>query len=211
MTTLTVNLLDSTSIETALRVLGALSEQPALTSVAQQPAPAPAPIAEQPAPAPAPAPTPVAEPTDEQPDPQKPDIYGLVWNDAIHSNPPRHNSDGSWRVKRGKKDEYEAAIAAATAPTGPAEPAEPAQQPMLAASEPTAPQPLVEYETMSKRFIAMMDGGKITDFQAVYVALGIDYTGLATNQTMIERLWHYMDAIDNGDDHNTAVRHAMGS
>lgn len=40
------------------------------------------------------------------------DVHGMAWDDAIHSTPPAINSDGSWRARRGKKDEYEAAIAA---------------------------------------------------------------------------------------------------
>jgi hypothetical protein len=41
----------------------------------------------------------------------------MVWDGEIHSNPPTHNSDGSWRARRGRKDEYEAAIAAHKART----------------------------------------------------------------------------------------------
>ena len=162
-----------------------------------------------------------AEPTEhtnDEPNPQTPDIHGLVWNEEIHSSPPRHNADGSWRARKGRKAEYDAAVEAARAapvseqtdapvepepqPTGPAMPAAPA---------PTTPEPPVDYEQMARRFMSMMESGAISDFNAVYQALDIDYNELETNQTMIAALWNYMDALDNGEAHDGAVRHAMGA
>jgi hypothetical protein len=43
------------------------------------------------------------------------DIHGMTHDGEIHSTPPSKNADGSWRARRGRKDEYEAAIARHTA------------------------------------------------------------------------------------------------
>nr|ANR76361.1 hypothetical protein AUR56_00016 [Skeletonema virus LDF-2015a] len=220
MTTMTVNLLDDRSVETALRVLTGLGAGPVVTRDTE-----PTDLRQIADTAPDAAPMEQPEPSGDEPDPKKEDIHGLTWREDIHSNPPSMNSDGSWRAKRGKKDEYEAAIKeraqqhaaeagqtmteqpAAPAPTTPAMPG----MPQPAAPAPTTPAAPIDYDTMARRFMDMLQSGAIQDYTAVYQALGIDYTQLETNQTMIARLWHYMEALGNGETHDASVRHAMGS
>ena len=161
--------------------------------------------------------------TSEQPDTAQPDAahglpdtdcHGMVHDDTIHSTPPSLNADGSWRAKRGQKEAYEAAIAAATAPTAMPTPAPhgmPMPQPASAA--PATPPAPIDYKTMAERFMAKMadPDGLPAEYEAIYAALSIGYDDLETNQTSIARLWHYMDAVDNGDDHDGCVRHAMSA
>jgi len=134
------------------------------------------------------------------------DIHGMTHDDAIHSTPASKNADGSWRAKRGQKEAYEAAIAARTAPTG-------MPMPQPAAEAPATPPAPIDYKTMADRFVAKMSDpdGLPTDHGTIYAALQIGYADLETNQTSIARLDAYMDAVDNGDDHDACVRHALGS
>lgn len=149
------------------------------------------------------------------------DVHGMVWNDAIHSTPATKNSDGSWRAKRGKKDEYEAAIAAhkagaviaagETMTPAPVPAAMPGMPVAPAAPVPQTPAAPIEFDKMALRFTGMIEQGEINDFETVYNDCGIVYAELETNQTMIANLWRYMDAIDAGSDHAgaiTAVRNA---
>lgn len=144
------------------------------------------------------------------------DCHGMTWNAEIHSDPATINADGSWRARRGRKDEYDAAIAAhkagATADAGQAMaamPAAPAPTAMPAAPAPTAPAAPVAYEDMARRFIGMMNDKKIGDFAVVYNDLGVSYDDLETNQTSINRLSKYMDALDAGNDHAACVQAAL--
>lgn len=159
------------------------------------------------------APAPVETPTAAG----ETDIHGMVWDDSIHSTPATKNADGSWRAKRGCKEEYEAAIAAhkagQTAAAG-GTMVQPEQAPsgtampmpgMPAAPAPQTPQEPIDYAKLTPRFIGKMQSGEIGDFEVVYRDLGIDHTQLETNQTMIENLWRYMDALDAGQDHAAAV------
>ena len=149
-----------------------------------------------------------------QPDTAQPetDCHGMVHDDTIHSTPASKNADGSWRAKRGQKEAYEAAIAAAT--QGPAESA-PASMPMPqpASAAPATPPATIDYNTMAERFVAKMadPDGLPAEYEAIYTALSIGYDDLETNQTSIARLSAYMDAVDNGDDHDGCVRHAMSA
>ena len=148
------------------------------------------------------------------------DCHGMTHDDTIHSTPPSFNADGSWRAKRGQKEAYEAAIAAAT--QGPAESAPtptptPAPQgmpmPQPASAAPATPPAPIDYKTMAERFMAKMadPDGLPAEYEAIYTALSIGYDDLETNQTSIARLSAYMDAVDNGDDHDGCVRHAMSA
>jgi len=142
------------------------------------------------------------------------DCHGMVHDDTIHSTPASKNADGSWRAKRGQKEAYEAAIAAATAPAAmptPAPQGMPMPQPASAA--PATPPAPIEYKTMAERFMGKMadPDGLPAEYEAIYTALSIGYDDLETNQTSIARLWNYMDAVDNGDDHDGCVRHAMSA
>ena len=157
-----------------------------------------------------------AQPETAQPDtaPAQPetDCHGMVHDDAIHSTPASKNADGSWRAKRGQKEAYEAAIAAATAPaTAPAPQGMPMPQPASAA--PATPPAPIDYKTMAERFMAKMadPDGLPAEYEAIYTALSMGYDDLETNQTSIARLSAYMDAVDNGDDHDGCVRHAMSA
>ena len=141
------------------------------------------------------------------------DCHGMTHDDAIHSTPASKNADGSWRAKRGQKEAYEAAIAAATGKDEPA--ATPASMPMPqpASAAPATPPAPIDYNTMAERFMAKMadPDGLPAEYEAIYTALSIGYDDLETNQTSIARLSAYMDAVDNGDDHDGCVRHAMSA
>ena len=157
-----------------------------------------------------------AQPETAQPDtaPAQPetDCHGMVHDDAIHSTPASKNADGSWRAKRGQKEAYEAAIAAATAPaTAPAPQGMPVPQP--ASAVPATPPAPIDYKTMAERFMAKMadPDGLPAEYEAIYTALSIGYDDLETNQTSIARLSAYMDAVDNGENHDGCVRHAMSA
>ena len=150
-------------------------------------------------------------PTPEPEQPSATDIHGMAHDEAIHSTPPSKNADGSWRARRGKKDEYEAAIAAHNG-TPADEPDEPEQPAMPAAPEPSAPPAPVDYKTMASRFVAKMQDpdGLPSDYETIYKALEIGFDDLQTNQTSIDRLHEYMNAVDEGLDHAGSVRHALG-
>jgi len=146
------------------------------------------------------------------------DCHGMTHDDTIHSTPASKNADGSWRAKRGQKEAYEAAIAAATqgpatsTPTpAPAPQGMPMPQPASAA--PATPPAPIDYKTMAERFMGKMadPDGLPAEYEAIYAALSIGYDDLETNQTSIARLSAYMDAVDNGDDHDGCVRHAMSA
>jgi len=141
------------------------------------------------------------------------DCHGMVHNDTIHSTPASKNADGSWRAKRGQKEAYDAAIAAATGKDAlaPAPQGMPVPQP--ASAVPATPPAPIDYKTMAERFMAKMadPDGLPAEYEAIYTALSIGYDDLETNQTSIARLWNYMDAVDNGDDHDGCVRHAMSA
>jgi len=177
----------------------------------------------------APAETPPADglTATEQPEPTTPaqpsgdtDCHGMVHDDTIHSTPASKNADGSWRAKRGQKEAYEAAIAAAT--QGPAESApqgmpmpQPASMPTPApaSAAPATPPAPIDYKTMAERFMAKMadPDGLPAEYEAIYTALSIGYDDLETNQTSIARLSAYMDSVDEGNDHDGCVRHAMSA
>jgi hypothetical protein len=141
------------------------------------------------------------------------DCHGMVHDDTIHSTPASKNVDGSWRAKRGQKEAYEAAIAAATGKDAPAPAPQGMPVPQPASAAPATPPAPIDYNTMAERFMAKMadPDGLPAEYEAIYTALSIDYDDLETNQTSIARLWNYMDAVDNGDDHDGCVRHAMSA
>jgi hypothetical protein len=149
-----------------------------------------------------------------EPDTGETDCHGMVHDDTIHSTPASKNADGSWRAKRGQKEAYEAAIAAATAPAAMPTPA-PQGMPMPnpASAAPATPPAPIDYKTMAQRFMGKMadPNGLPAEYEAIYAALSIGYDDLETNQTSIARLWNYMDAVDDGDDHDGCVRHAMSA
>jgi len=169
-------------------------------------APAAQPDTAQPDTAPAQPETAPAQPDTAQPET---DCHGMTHDDAIHSTPASKNADGSWRAKRGQKEAYEAAIAAATGKDEPQ--GMPVPQPASAA--PATPPAPIDYKTMAERFMAKMadPDGLPAEYEAIYAALSIGYDDLETNQTSIARLSAYMDAVDNGDDHDGCVRHAMSA
>jgi hypothetical protein len=154
-----------------------------------------------------------AQPETAQPDTGETDCHGMVHNDAIHSTPASKNADGSWRAKRGQKEAYEAAIAAATGKDAPAPAPASMPMPQPASAAPATPPAPIDYNTMAERFMAKMadPDGLPAEYEAIYTALSIGYDDLETNQTSIARLWNYMDAVDNGDDHDGCVRHAMSA
>jgi len=160
---------------------------------------------------------PAAQPDTAQPEtaPAQPetDCHGMVHDDAIHSTPASKNADGSWRAKRGQKEAYEAAIAAATGKDAPAPALASMPMPQPASAAPATPPAPIDYKTMAERFMAKMadPDGLPAEYEAIYTALSIGYDDLETNQTSIARLSAYMDAVDNGENHDGCVRHALGS
>jgi len=141
------------------------------------------------------------------------DCHGMVHDDTIHSTPASKNADGSWRAKRGQKEAYDAAIAAATGKDAPAPAPQGMPVPQPASAAPATPPAPIDYKTMAERFMAKMadPDGLPAEYEAIYTALSIGYDDLETNQTSIARLSAYMDAVDNGDDHDGCVRHAMSA
>ena len=168
---------------------------------------------------PAPAPVTVQPDTPPAPEPVTADAlhcHGMAHDDAIHSSPPSKNADGSYRARRGQKEAYDAAVAAAKG----AAPAIPETAPVCvmptpipAAPAPATPPEPIEYNAMAERFVAKMQdpNGLPADYETIYAALSISYDDLDTNQTNIARLSAYMDAVDEGDDHDGCIRHAMSA
>ena len=158
------------------------------------------------------APAQTAQP-DTAPAQPETDCHGMTHDDAIHSTPASKNADGSWRAKRGQKEAYEAAIAAATGKDAPAPAPQGMPMPQPASAVPATPPAPIDYKTMAERFMAKMadPDGLPAEYEAIYTALSIGYDDLETNQTSIARLSAYMDAVDNGDDHDGCVRHAMSA
>jgi len=153
------------------------------------------------------------QPETAQPDTGETDCHGMTHNDAIHSTPASKNADGSWRAKRGQKEAYEAAIAAATGKDAPAPAPQGMPVPQPASAVPATPPAPIDYNTMAERFMAKMadPDGLPAEYEAIYTALSIGYDDLETNQTSIARLWNYMDSVDEGNDHDECVRHAMSA
>jgi len=149
----------------------------------------------------------------DQPDTSETDCHGMTHDDTIHSTPASKNADGSWRAKRGQKEAYEAAIAAATGKDAPAPAPQGMPMPNPASAAPATPPAPIDYKTMAERFMAKMadPDGLPAEYEAIYTALSIGYDDLETNQTSIARLSAYMDAVDNGDDHDGCIRHAMSA
>ena len=141
------------------------------------------------------------------------DCHGMVHDDTIHSTPASKTADGSWRAKRGQKEAYDAAIAAATGKDAPAPAPQGMPMPQPASAAPATPPAPIDYKTMAERFMGKMadPDGLPAEYEAIYTALSIGYDDLETNQTSIARLSAYMDAVDNGDDHDGCVRHAMSA
>ena len=85
--------------------------------------------------------------------------------------------------------------------------------PQPASAAPATPPAPIDYKTMAERFMAKMadPDGLPAEYEAIYTALSIGYDDLETNQTSIARLWKYMDAVDNGENHDGCVRHAMSA
>jgi hypothetical protein len=146
----------------------------------------------------------------------------MAHDDSIHSSPPSLNADGSYRARRGQKEAYDAAVAAKgakpaipeTAPDAPeTAPVCVMPTPIPAAPAPATPPEPIEYKAMAERFVAKMQdpNGLPADYETIYAALSISYDDLDTNQTNIARLSAYMDAVDEGDDHDQCVRHAMSA
>jgi len=183
-----------------------------LLGTTAQPDTAPAQPDTAPAAQPETAPAAQPETATEQPAGET-DCHGMTHDDAIHSTPASKNADGSWRAKRGQKEAYEAAIAAATGKDAPAPAPQGMPVPQPASAAPATPPAPIDYKTMAERFMAKMadPDGLPAEYEAIYAALSIGYDDLETNQTSIARLSAYMDAVDNGDDHDGCVRHAMSA
>jgi hypothetical protein len=171
---------------------------------------------EQPDTPPAPEPVTVQPDTPPAPEPVTADAldcHGMAHDDAIHSSPPSKNADGSYRARRGQKEAYDAAVAAAKGAAPETAPVCVMPTPIPAAPAPATPPEPIEYKAMAERFVAKMQdpNGLPADYETIYAALGISYDDLDTNQTNIARLSAYMDAVDEGDDHDQCVRHAMSA
>ena len=176
-------------------------------------APAAQPETAQPDTAPAQPETATAQPDTAPAAQPETDCHGMTHDDAIHSTPASKNADGSWRAKRGQKEAYEVAIAAATGKDAPAPAPQGMPVPQPASAVPATPPAPIDYNTMAERFMAKMadPDGLPAEYEAIYTALSIGYDDLETNQTSIARLSAYMDAVDNGENHDGCVRHAMSA
>ena len=204
---ITFNPHDPMECATIARLLGTTVPTPADTAPDQ-----PDTATEQPDTAPAQTAEPDAAPTTEHTAGET-DCHGMTHDDTIHSTPPSLNADGSWRAKRGQKEAYEAAIAAATGNDAPAPAPQGMPTPQPASAAPATPPAPIDYKTMAERFMAKMadPDGLPAEYEAIYADLSIGYDDLETNQTSIARLSAYMDAVENGDDHDGCVRHAMSA
>jgi len=200
---------------TIARLLGttAPAAQPDTATAQPDTAPAAQPDTATAEPETAPTWTPDQAQPDTAPAQPETDCHGMTHDDAIHSTPASKNADGSWRAKRGQKEAYEAAIAAATGKDAPAPAPASMPMPQPASAAPATPPAPIDYKTMAERFMAKMadPDGLPAEYEAIYTALSIGYDDLETNQTSIARLSAYMDAVDNGDDHDGCVRHAMSA
>jgi len=197
---------------TIARLLGTTAPVETAPTATVQPASAPTPVQ------PASEPTPVQPDTPPAPEPVTAgalDCHGMAHDDSIHSSPPSFNADGSYRARRGQKEAYDAAVAAKGAKPAIPETAPVCVMPtpMPAAPAPATPPEPIEYKAMAERFVAKMQDpdGLPADYETIYAALGISYDDLDTNQTNIARLSAYMDAVDEGDDHDGCIRHAMSA
>lgn len=161
------------------------------------------------------------------------DTLGMPWNGDYHASTKTKKADGTWKMKSGCKEQLEAAIAAhkaaqtatvgaamvAPTPAPVAEPAPaaamptpmPTPAPAPAAPAPTAPTAPVAYGDMATRFVGMIDAGTIADHNAMYADLAVNHATLQTNQTDINKIWHYMNALDAGAGHSDAVARALAN
>jgi hypothetical protein len=190
---------------TIARLLGTTAPVETAPTAPEQPDTPPAPSTVTIAPLPEPAPEPVTA--------DALDCHGMAHDDAIHSSPPSKNADGSYRARRGQKEAYDAAVAAAKGAAPETAPVCVMPTPIPAAPAPATPPEPIEYRAMAERFVAKMQdpNGLPADYETIYSALSISYDDLDTNQTNIARLSAYMDAVDEGDDHDQCVRHAMSA
>lgn len=151
------------------------------------------------------------------------DVHGMKWNPDYHASTKGQNADGSWKAARGKKDEADAALKAhlAQSKTVPTE-STITQQSMPGVTEPTpAPEPEVssggmpgaempspvetvqkepepvDYNTVSTKFINMMQAGAFTDHQALYDKVGITSPKeMETNETLRANMYALLNAIE---------------
>jgi len=199
---------------TIARLLGTTAPVETAPTAPVRPASAPTPV--QPDTPPAPEPVTVQPDTPPAPEPVTAgalDCHGMAHDDAIHSSPPSKNADGSYRARRGQKEAYDAAVAAAKGAAPETAPVCVMPTPIPAAPAPATPPEPIEYKAMAERFVAKMQdpNGLPADYETIYAALSISYDDLDTNQTNIARLSAYMDAVDEGDDHDQCIRHAMSA
>ena len=151
------------------------------------------------------------------------DALGMIHDPRVHQSPPKLKGDGNWTGLRGHKEELAAAIVAfksgqaatvATAMTAPEPvtgmPAPAAAMPLPASAEPNTPPPPLTYEQVSQRFLGHMQSGAIGDAQVVFDALDIG-VDLETNQTSLQRLWHYLTALESGAGHPDAVARTLAN
>lgn len=194
-----------------------------------------APATEQPAPA-----TEQPAPPSEQPAPATAealyDSAGVPWNPECHTSNHATKADGSWKMRPGAKDAYEAHAAAhAQSQTNAAGATMQQSAPAAGGGMPTpgavgggmptpgapqepatpttnAPPPPITFDAMLQRFGPKVASHEFAHYNQIYADLHVDYDTMSTDQTSIARLWHYMDAWDNnGGDHVAAVQHAMNS
>lgn len=157
------------------------------------------------------------------------DSAGIPWNPDCHTSNKATKADGTWKMKPGAKDAYEAhnaahaaakteaAGAAMTAPVEapaapvetPAAPTAPAGMPGAAAMPgsptPNTPQPPLEYDAVAQRFVDMLAKYPGSDYSVIYNDLSINVDTFDTDQSAMRRLWAYMDAIDAGQDYASAI------
>jgi len=147
-------------------------------------------------------------------DPANPEVdtLGMPHNAAYHQSPPALKADGSFKMLRGQKVAYEAAVAAHkaetahTMPTTPTTPAATTGMPGMPGAAPQieVPAPVVGYEDLCARFTGLMGSGVVGDFAPLYKEAGIpqladgnfDATQLQTDETLRANLSAILDRLE---------------
>lgn len=105
------------------------------------------------------------------------DKDGLPWDARVHSSPPTMNADGTWRAKRGRKDEDYAAVKAEYHPA-PATPAAPPAPPAMPALPTTPAAPTVTAYTQLSDFLRDAVANQISGCSAEWVTASLTNMGV---------------------------------
>ena len=137
---------------------------------------------------------------------------GMPYDDAIHASPPSFKSDGTWKVARGKSDEAKAAVVAFKANGGNIEPPVVEEtkatggMPGVTVSTgmPTPPADPVTLEVVMKKWMGMMESGKLSQARATEICVEVTgsedaqthYPTFKTNETARAALYAKLNEIE---------------